>query len=191
MELTVNPTISRGAIASVLFTVIGAIALTAGFGAAISSAVVGCRPSYSLTADITVSWAENEGANRGGIRRREIKSVEDSDKDFFKISISRYDLGFDAIENDAEGWPPDLAGGYEHGLVSYSIKITVKRAADLLPTTSPCYIARTKLSASFYVLVPRSGNRPSESQFYGMEFFPANAQGVVNLAKAEKLDGAR
>ena len=191
MELTVNPTISRGAIASVLCTVIGAIALTAGFGAAISSAVVGCSPSDSLTADITVSWAENEGANRGGIRRREIKSVEDSDKDFFVIAISRYDLGFDAIEIDAEGWPPDLGTPYNNGLNSYTINITVKGAAGLLPTTSPCYIARTKLSASFYVLVPRSGTLFSESQFKGMKCFPATAEGVVNLAKAEKLDGAR
>lgn len=191
MEPPVSQTISRGAIASVLCTVIGAIALTAGFGVAISSAVVGVSPSDSLTADITVSWAENEGANRGGIRRREIKSVEDSDKDFFVIAISRYDLGFDAIEIDAEGWPPDLGTPYNNGLNSYTINITVKGAAGLLPTTSPCYIARTKLSASFYVLVPRSGTRPSESQFDGMEFFPANAQGVVKLAEAEKRDGSR
>ena len=164
--------------------------MTAGFGAAISSAVVGCRPSYSLTADITVSWAENEDANSDGSRKAS-KSITESHKDFFVISISRYDLGFDAIENDAEGWPPDLGTPYNNGLNSYTINITVKGAAGLLPTTSPCYIARTKLSASFYVLVPRSGTLFSESQFKGMKCFPATAEGVVNLAKAEKLDGAR
>lgn len=191
MELSVNPTISRGAIASVLCTVIGAIALTAGFGAAISSAVVGCFPSDSLTADIKVSWAENEGANSEGSRRNAIKFVEDSDKDFFVISISRGDLGFDAIEMDAQGWPPDLGNPIDNGLNSYTINITVKGAARLPQTIAACSIARTNESDKFYVLVPRSGTLFSESQFKGMECFPANAQGVVKLAEAEKRDGSR
>ena len=190
MEPPVSPTISRGAIASVLCTVIGAIALTAGFGVAISSAVVGVSPSGSLTADIKVSWAENEGDNSQGGRKAS-KSITDSHKDFFVIEISRADLGFEAIAIDAEGWPPDLAGGYQNGLVSYSIKITVKRAADLLPTTSDCFIARSPDTAWFYVLVPRSGTLFSESKFKGGEVFRADAQGVVNIATAERRDGSR
>jgi hypothetical protein len=197
MEPTVSPTISRGAIASVLCTVIGAIALTAGFGVAIPSVVVRFSPRGSLTADINsltadikVSWAENEGDDSQGGRKAS-KSITDSHKDFFVIEISRADLGFEAIAIDAEGWPPDLAGGYEHGLVSYSIKITVKRAADLLPTTSDCFIARSPDTAWFYVLVPRSGTLFSESKFKGGEVFRADAQGVVNLATAERRDGSR
>ena len=213
MEARVSQTISRGAIASVLCTVIGAIALTAGFGVAISSAVVGVRPSGSLTADIKVSWAENEGGNNEGSRKA-IKFVEDSDKYFFVIPISRAELGFDAIEKDAEGWPPDLGTKYNNGLKSYTIKITVKGTADLLQTTSDCFIARTNESDKFYVLVPRSGTLSLMSQSLSQDRFPyaraistlesilptnvnpkqlfnPDAQGVVNLAKAEKLDGAR
>ena len=165
--------------------------MTAGFGVAISSAVVGVSPSGSLTADIKVSWAENEGGNSEGSRRKAIKFVEDSDKYFFVIPISRAELGFDAIEKDAEGWPPDLGTKYNNGLKSYTIKITVKGTADLLQTTSDCFIARSPDTALFYVLVPRSGTLFSESQFKGMECFPADAQGVVNLATAEKHDGSR
>ena len=189
MEPPVSPTISRGAIASVLCTVIGAIALTASFGVAIPSVVVGLRPS-SLKADIKVSWAENEGFNSQGGRKAS-KSITDSHKDFFVIEISRADLGFEDIAINAEGWPPDLAGPSQNGLVSYSIKVTVKRAADLLQTTSDCFIARSPNTAWFYVLVPRSGTLFSESQFKGMECFPATAEGVVNLATAEKSDGSR
>ena len=197
MEPLVSPTISRGAIASVLCTVIGAIALTAGFGVAIPSVVVRFSPRGSLTADINsltadikVSWAENEGDNSQGGRKAS-KSITDSHKDFFVIEISRADLGFEAIAIDAEGWPPDLAGGYQNGLVSYSIKITVKRAADLLPTTSDCFIARSPDTAWFYVLVPRSGTLFSESKYKGGEVFRADAQGVVNIATAERRDGSR
>lgn len=201
MEPPVSQTISRGAIASVLCTVIGAIALTAGFGVAISSAVVGVSPSGSLTADIKVSWAENEGGNNEGSRKA-IKFVEDSDKYFFVIPISRAELGFDAIEKDAEGWPPDLGTKYNNGLKSYTIKITVKGTADLLQTTSDCFIARTNESDKFYVLVPRSGTLRDARAISTLEsilptnvnpkqLFNPDAQGVVNLAKAEKLDGAR
>lgn len=186
-----SPTISRGAIASVLCTVIGAIALTAGFGVAIPSVVVRFSPRGSLTADIKVSWAENEGGNTPSGSRKASKLITDSHKDFFVIPISRGDLGFDTIAIDAEGWPPDLASPFQNGLESYSIKITVKRAADLLQTTSDCFIARSKDTTLFYVLVPRSGTLISESRFKGMECFRATAEGVVNLAKAEHGDGSR
>ena len=219
MEPPVSQTISRGAIASVLCTVIGAIALTAGFGVAISSAVVGVSPSGSLTADIKVSWAENEGGNSEESRRKAIKFVEDSDKYFFVIPISRAELGFDAIEENAEGWPPDLGTKYNNGLNSYTINITVKGAAGLLQTTSVCVIVRTNESDKFSLLVPGSGTLrdaranstgfmesiyadallrqsflakvKSSTEFKGKEYFDADAQGVVDLAAAEKRDGDR
>jgi len=138
-----------------------------------------------------VSWAENEDSDSPPGSRKASKSITDSHKDFFVIPISRADLGFEAIAIDAEGWPPDLGGKFEGGLLSYTIETTVKGAADLLQTTSDCFIARSPDTALFYVLVPRSGTLFSESKFKGGEVFRADAQGVVNLATAERRDGAR
>jgi hypothetical protein len=173
---------SSGAIAAVLLTVFGAIALTFGFGSAISRALIGVTPPGATRAELSVEWAEDENANNTG-RRLSSSHVGFARDGYLAIPVSRSDLCFDSIERNA-GWPPDFGDGIEGGLTSYSVDVTLRDDSGATRFVRAAYISRTRFG-DLHVLVSESGSAPWIYEFNGAKVFTADARGVVNLAASE------
>jgi hypothetical protein len=175
---------SSGAVAAVLLTVFGAVTLTFGFGVAISE-VVGPRPPITQ-AELRVTWEENEDFDNSGTRGFG-STAKERYRGYLVLSASRTELCFDSIETNA-GWPPDLGEdsfGGEGGLVSYSIEVTWRDASGVTRSAPAAYIARTRGSSSYSILVPESGSGSWISEYRGAAVFPATPSGVVALANSE------
>lgn len=174
---------SSGAIAAVLFTVFGAVALTFGFGVAISEAIGPVTPVGPTTAQLRVQWDEDEDLNSSG-GRTSTSSVEFVRDGYLAIPVSRSDLCFDSIGSNA-GWPPDYGDGFEGGLTSYSIDVTLRDDGGATRYARAAYIARAGWTGKLYVLVPKGSAASWISSFGDASLFPADARGVVHLAKSE------
>jgi len=181
------PRRSAGAIAAVLFTVLGALALSFGFAKVITGTIGDMRPLWPENVTVKVSWSENEGENDGekdppGFDVAVPPKVVGYQKGYLILPVTRSDLRFDLIEEKAEGWPPDLAGPTENGLVSYSIEIIY----DYGERKDAEYIVRTNSPDQFILLVPHAGTRSPITTFDDKTVFKVEPQGVIDLANEEK-----
>ena len=174
---------SSGAIAAVLFTVLGAVALIFGFGVAISRAIGPVTPPGPTTAQLRVQWDENEDLNSSG-GRTSTSSVEFVRDGYLAIPVSWSDLCFDSIGSNA-GWPPEFGNRLEGGLTSYSIDVTLSYGTGATRFARAAYIARVGWTGKLYVLVPEDSATSGISSFGDASLFPASARGVVDLAKSE------
>jgi hypothetical protein len=180
--------VSSGALAAVVCTVSGAIALTAGFADAISgmwgSGASSLWASGGDKAHLTVSWDENEYWDSSGTWDS-YHRVDSTQSGYYVIPVPRIDLHFDAISR-AAGWPPDKGEDWgEGGLVTYSISVRLPKDSGHANETAATYIVRTSSKDMFYVLVRTAGTARSLSAFRGMRTFTADAFGVVDLANEE------
>jgi len=184
------PRRSAGAIAAVLFTVSGALALSLWFAYLISIQIVYLQPLPPPEyVTVKVSYFENEDINSGykdpkGFRA-DVRRVSEG---YLVVPVRRSDLCFDLIKKGAY-WPPDLgtdAVDGEGGLVSYKIEIIYPDDQPDDPSRDASYIVQRDSSDEFILLVPHDRNAPAREMFDGMTVFKAVPQGVIDLAKKEK-----
>lgn len=185
---------SAGAVTAVVASVAGAVALTALVAPLVALSHRGVVPPigcHVTQGAVVVRWNENEGANNDGGNPNvfSVLAIDGGDGADLAFRAHRRDLGFDRIEKEAEGWPPDLGTLVENGLISYTIEVTVKRDDGTESTRSARAIGVTDATDVFYVLVPREdgdGVCAAISRAI-VRRFDVSAEGVIKLAERERL----
>ncbi len=149
------------------------------------------RPEGALESprklSLRVKYKENEGWDSTGEDRstpsawRVVSAPHGAE---LEVTCTRSDLLFGRIQEDAEGWPPDLAGWFGNGLVSYEIEATAEILGGREVQRTATSIAPTKNRDQFKVFIPWTKKESADPRTpWGR--FSANASGVVDLATEE------
>jgi hypothetical protein len=184
---------SSGAVVAVVAAVVGAVALTVAVAPLLALSVGRVGPTLAChvrEAAVVVKWDESEGTNNDGGNPLvfSVLAIDGGDGADLAFVARRRDLGFDRIEKEAEGWPPDLGTMFENGLNSYSIEVAVKRDDGTESTRTARAIGATASRGAFLLLVPREDGDGvcATTSRKVVKRFAISAEGVIELAKWEK-----